>query len=230
MSTVASTTASTPSARLRSAATLMTRSSPPARSATSRRAFSSVDAERPHRHTRHPSRRQRPRAGQSEATTGARDDGDLVVEAEIHEHRIIAERFDTVSHVHCAGLEDRAHGAGGGRESGNIEDRRGMGGMGVGLPIGGGIGGLVLVLLFSFLTGTNPLNLISGGGPAPSDQTTGTTGLREKDPQAEFVARVLADTEDTWRDIFQKRGQADTHAHARPLQRRDAVGMRRRTR
>ena len=36
--------------------------------------------------------------------------------------------------------------------SGNIEDRRGMG-MGMALPIGGGIGGLVLLLLFTMLTG-----------------------------------------------------------------------------
>ena len=34
--------------------------------------------------------------------------------------------------------------------SGNIQDRRGMGGMA--LPVGGGIGGLVLLLLFSALT------------------------------------------------------------------------------
>ena len=44
--------------------------------------------------------------------------------------------------------------------SGNIEDRRGMG---MGLPIGGGIGGLVLLLLFSALTGQNPIDLINGG-------------------------------------------------------------------
>jgi uncharacterized protein len=91
-------------------------------------------------------------------------------------------------------------------ESGNIEDRRGMG-MGVGLPIGGGIGGLVLLLLFSALTGTNPLDLISSSS-APQEQTSGTTGLRDKDPQAEFIAVVLADTEETWQRIFRERGQA----------------------
>ncbi len=90
--------------------------------------------------------------------------------------------------------------------SGNIEDRRRMG-MGVGLPIGGGIGGLVLLLLFSALTGTNPLDLISSSS-APQDQTTGTTGLRDKDPQAEFISVVLADTEETWRETFRQRGQA----------------------
>ena len=90
--------------------------------------------------------------------------------------------------------------------SGNIEDRRGMG-MGVGLPVGGGIGGLVLLLLFSALTGTNPLDLISSSS-APEEQTAGTTGLRDKDPQAEFISVVLADTEETWREVFRKGGQA----------------------
>jgi uncharacterized protein len=81
-------------------------------------------------------------------------------------------------------------------------------GMGVG-PVGGGLGlgGLVLVLLISWLTGTNPLDLISTSD-VPQDQSTGTTGVRDDDPQAKFISVVLADTEDTWRDTFQKRGQA----------------------
>jgi len=94
------------------------------------------------------------------------------------------------------------------RESGNIEDRRGMSGMRLGLPFGGGIGGLILLLLISWLTGTNPLQLISMTTSTPEDQTVGTTGVREKDPQAQFISVVLADTEDTWRDTFRMRGQA----------------------
>src|SRR5687767_14740281 len=88
--------------------------------------------------------------------------------------------------------------------SSNIEDRRGMGGMRMGLPVGGGIGGLVLLLLFSALTGTNPIDMIGGG--EPSDQTVGTTGTPADDPQAEFVSVVLGDTEETWREIFRERG------------------------
>ena len=93
------------------------------------------------------------------------------------------------------------------RQSGNIEDRRGMGGMGVGLPLGGGVGGLVLLLLISWVTGTNPLDLISTS-TVPQDQTVGTTGVRDNDPQAKFISVVLGDTEDTWREIFGQRGQA----------------------
>ena len=92
------------------------------------------------------------------------------------------------------------------RGSGNIEDRRGMG---VRLPIGGGIGGIVLLLLFSALTGTNPIDLINvGGGDAAPP--VGTTGVREDDPQSQFVSVVLADTEETWRKIFDERGDAYT--------------------
>src|SRR5687767_8145924 len=88
--------------------------------------------------------------------------------------------------------------------SSNIEDRRGMGGMRMGLPVGGGIGGLVLLLLFSALTGTNPIDMIGGG--EPSDETVGTGGVGPDDPQAEFVSVVLGDTEETWREIFRERG------------------------
>jgi hypothetical protein len=79
--------------------------------------------------------------------------------------------------------------------------------MGAALPIGGGIGGLVLVLLFSALTGQNPLDLINSGGN-PETGSVGTTGVREDDPHALFVSRVLADTEETWRQVFGERGEA----------------------
>ena len=88
--------------------------------------------------------------------------------------------------------------------SGNIEDRRGMG---MGLPIGGGIGGLVLLLLISALTGTNPADLINGGESSSPDSSVGTTGVRDDDPAAEFVSVVLRDTEETWGELFRERGQ-----------------------
>src|SRR5215207_3679150 len=87
--------------------------------------------------------------------------------------------------------------------SGNIEDRRGMG---MGLPVGGGIGGLVLLLLFSALTGTNPLDMINSTSPEPG--SVGTTGVSSEDPQAQFVSVVLKDTEDTWGQIFRQHGEA----------------------
>ena len=86
--------------------------------------------------------------------------------------------------------------------SGNIEDRRGRG---MGLPIGGGIGGLVLLLLFSALTGTNPIDLINSTEQT-DDSAVGTSGV--DDPQAQFVSVVLADTEETWRQIFRDRSES----------------------
>jgi predicted metalloprotease len=92
-----------------------------------------------------------------------------------------------------------------GRRSSNIEDRRGMsGGAMVG---GGGIGMIILVLIISYLTGTNPLELmqqVDTGAPAGESVPTGTPSA--DDPEAQFVAVVLGDTEDTWRRVFAQSG------------------------
>src|SRR5215213_9186413 len=85
--------------------------------------------------------------------------------------------------------------------SGNIEDRRGMR---MALPVGGGIGGLVLLLLFSALTGTNPTDLINSQ-PSPADEV-GTTGLRSEDPQSKFISVVLGSTEQVWGTLFMAQG------------------------
>jgi len=93
------------------------------------------------------------------------------------------------------------------RQSTNIQDRRGMGG---GTMIGGGgIGMLLLVLLVSFISGRNPLELLSQvEQPAAQADTTAPTGaVSENDPQARFVAAVLGDTEDTWNQIFARQGK-----------------------
>jgi predicted metalloprotease len=87
--------------------------------------------------------------------------------------------------------------------SSNVEDRRGMG---LGLPVGGGIGGLVLLLIFSALTGTNPIDLINSSSSSSEPGAVGTSGVRDDDPQAEFVSVVLRDTEDTWSDIMRAHG------------------------
>jgi predicted metalloprotease len=86
--------------------------------------------------------------------------------------------------------------------SGNVEDRRGMG---MALPVGGGIGGLVLLLLISALTGTNPIDIINSGPPPSESVGTGGDSV-ESDPQAQFISVVLKDTEDIWNQIFRERG------------------------
>jgi uncharacterized protein len=82
----------------------------------------------------------------------------------------------------------------------NVEDRRGRG---MGLPLGGGIGGVVLLLLVAALTGQNPLELMDTGRSEPG--SVATTGA-EDDPQAQFASVVLRDTEDTWNALFAERG------------------------
>lgn len=114
----------------------------------------------------------------------------------------------------------------GGRRSENIEDRRGesAGGFGGGFPggfgggggrrigIGGGIGGIVVVVIL-LLLGVDPSVLLQGGDgyvPAPSEQQQPAPrmpGTQAQDEQTQFVSVVLADTEDTWNEIFRSQGQ-----------------------
>ena len=74
---------------------------------------------------------------------------------------------------------------------------------GGGMAVGGGLGGLVLLLLFSVLTGTNPADLINTTGPVSDAVAPG--GVPADDPQAEFVSVVLRDTETQWNQIFSER-------------------------
>jgi uncharacterized protein len=85
----------------------------------------------------------------------------------------------------------------------NIEDRRGM--PGGGLAVGGGLGGLVLVLLISALTGTNPADLIN---TTSTSDTVAPGGVPADDPQAEFVSVILKDTETTWGRVFRESGES----------------------
>jgi uncharacterized protein len=86
--------------------------------------------------------------------------------------------------------------------SANVEDRRGMR---MGLPLGGGIGvgGIVLLLLYSALTGTNPIDIVNSGAPT---EETAPTGVPGNDQQAQFISVVLKSTEDVWAQIFSERG------------------------
>jgi len=94
---------------------------------------------------------------------------------------------------------------GAGRRSENVEDRRGM-------PIsrgivGGGIGTIILVVAALYF-GIDPTVILqqmpNGGTPAVTTQQHQKPGA---DPMAEFVSVVLADTEDTWKDIFRRYGR-----------------------
>ena len=89
----------------------------------------------------------------------------------------------------------------------NIEDRRGMSGMGVG---GLGLGGLLIVLLLSWFTGVDFLSLLGGGGPAPGE-SVGTSGRVNATPEEErtvdMVDAVVDDVEKTWQKLLGGRYQ-----------------------
>jgi uncharacterized protein len=96
-----------------------------------------------------------------------------------------------------------------GRESTNVEDQRGMGPpMGMGglgsMPVGGlGLGGLLLLLVLGYCATGDPLGLLGGEG-APVETNVGTpySTAPPTDAAGQFASRVLADTEDTWTQIF----------------------------
>ncbi len=83
-----------------------------------------------------------------------------------------------------------------GGKSGNVEDRRGSGG---GLGRGLGIGGTVIVLALSLITGRNLFTdlgvepgVTAGGAPlSPQDSA-------REDTAVQFVSFVLDDVQDTW--------------------------------
>lgn len=94
---------------------------------------------------------------------------------------------------------------GDGRESSNVEDRRGSGGFGGrGIALGGGLGSVVLVVL-ALLFGVDPGVILSGGDPAPArTDTEGGGAAPPDDAGSRFVRRVLAETEDVWNPVFQQ--------------------------
>lgn len=89
------------------------------------------------------------------------------------------------------------------RQSGNIEDRRSGGG---GLAIGGGLTAVVAII-FSLLTGQNPLELLgSMGGDGGAQQEAPLNTDVKQDEKGHFVAVVLAETEDVWNKLFSEAG------------------------
>src|ERR687893_2299482 len=92
------------------------------------------------------------------------------------------------------------------RRSGNIEDRRGMR-----VPmkaVGGGIGGLILLRITLLLSGGDPGAIFNDNtntrvNTPGSSYYEGTATISQEERElADFVSIVLADTEDTWNEIF----------------------------
>ena len=94
------------------------------------------------------------------------------------------------------------------RRSTNVEDRRGQGGMRMGLPVSGGLG-LIVLLVIGLLTGINPLQLIGGGGPEPGVESAPPGD----DPMRDFVSAILGSTEETWSSVFSAGGAQYREPH-----------------
>lgn len=85
--------------------------------------------------------------------------------------------------------------------SGNLEDRRSAGGFG---RAGIGIGGAVVILALSLLTGRNLFeDLGVEPGVATSAPMTAEDSAREE-PQVQFVSVVLDDVQKTWAEVLPK--------------------------
>jgi len=95
-----------------------------------------------------------------------------------------------------------------GRRSENVEDRRGIG-AGAGVTLGGGA--MLLIAVAATLMGVDPrvvFDMLSQTQVAVDNGGTETGGAPPADDrQAEFVQRVLGDTEDTWTEIFSAGGR-----------------------
>ena len=91
----------------------------------------------------------------------------------------------------------------GGRRSGNIEDRRGLGAAGVG---GIGAGGVILALIGYFVFGIDPSTTMSvvGGGQQAAQQE-GVRGT-PADEAAVFVDVVSTSVDDVWTQMFRQSG------------------------
>ena len=92
------------------------------------------------------------------------------------------------------------------RESDNIEDRRGGGGIGRG---GIGIGGILLALVISYFTGINPMTLLGIMEQTPLARQEAQVAHKPpaNDETALFVSKVLASTEDVWNQTFREAGR-----------------------
>lgn len=92
------------------------------------------------------------------------------------------------------------------RRSSNVDDRRGIGGGTMKL----GLGGVAVVVVLGLAMGKNPMEMlamlsqIQGGSPGTGEPVQMTAG---EEQAGEFVASILGETEDVWREIFQRRGQ-----------------------
>ena len=94
------------------------------------------------------------------------------------------------------------------RESSNVEDRRGLsGGVKAGI---GGIGGIILIALFTFLQGGDVTDVVNNVVQQTMQAPTETVGeenfTEEEQELASDYKKILASTEEVWTKVFQDNG------------------------
>jgi hypothetical protein len=121
-------------------------------------------------------------------------------------------------HAYCAHLiikKENNMRLDGRRESSNVDDRRGKGGLRLGGKGGLGIGAAIVIGLITYFM-TGDLNQAFQAASNSGDLTsvvTGQQGGEEYQPTAEeqelasFAKKVLASTEDVWTEEFKKMGK-----------------------
>ena len=97
------------------------------------------------------------------------------------------------------------------RESSNVDDRRGRSGGGGFKLAGGGIGAIIIAALLTWLSGGNPLDVLSSGAISGLDggqmDNVEYVPTEEEEELASFSRKILAGTEDVWTEQFRKIGQ-----------------------
>lgn len=88
---------------------------------------------------------------------------------------------------------------GGLRGSGNVEDRRGLGGP---MMIGGGVLGVIALVINFLMGGEIDISQIQQQGGAPMSQQEQAA----QEELAQFVSVILAETEDVWNSVFSQQG------------------------
>lgn len=88
------------------------------------------------------------------------------------------------------------------RESSNVDDRRNL--SGGRLAAGGGIAGVIVYILYTFLSGGNidPSQVAENLSTETNQTTLSPEQQEQDDKRASFVKVLFADTEDVWNKIF----------------------------
>jgi predicted metalloprotease len=91
------------------------------------------------------------------------------------------------------------------RQSTNIEDRRGFS---AGRVVGGGGLGALLLMVLALVVGVDPRQFIEQVPESPPSQVqTSRPQNSEEEELKQFVAVVLAKSEDVWTDVFRQNGR-----------------------